>query len=264
MKRRGLLIVFEGLDGAGKGTQLELFRKYLHQQNLQGESSQIKIFQDNLSQVYSTKNQQFDLFSMFLKEESLPYSTYDFPRYYDNFWGGMVGRMLNKEFGDQIDPYLRSTFYLLDQGNAGKQIRKDLAQGKIVVCNRYITSSYIFQSALIQDPEKKKEYVNWLETAGYKHLGIVRPDIVIALYVDPVKAQELIAKKAARQYTNGKAKDLNEENLELQKNAAKEMLRFCKERREWKLIDCMDGENIRRPEEIAQLIRDTLQERLLR
>jgi dTMP kinase len=260
MHSKGKLIVFEGLDGAGKGTQLELFRQYLNDQHTQGESSQLKIFKENLNSVYNTKNLQFDLFSSFLKGESLPYSTYDFPRYYDNYWGAMVGRMLNKEFGTEINPYLRSLPYLLDQADAAKGIRRELKKGKIIISNRYVSSSMIFQTALIKDKKGKDEFVKWLDDTGYRELGIVRPDCVLALYVDPAIAQELIAKKTARGYTNGKAKDLNEENLELQKNAAKEMLRFCKERKEWKLINCMDGKKIKTPEEISLMIKHALKD----
>jgi dTMP kinase len=258
MKKKGKLIIFEGLDGSGKGTQLQLLQQYLEEENNK-DLSQIIMFREYLENIYS-KNSQFEMFSEFLQLKKRAFTTYDFPRYYDNFWGGMVGRMLSGEFGEHIDPYLRSIFYLLDQAEASKSIKKDLKEGKIVICNRFITSSYIFQTGMFKNKEEKDRYVSWLEEAGYKQLGIVKPDVVLALYVKPEIAQELILKKNARGYLKEASKDINEKNLQIQINAGQEMLRFCKERENWHLVDCMDGNKIMSQEEIAAKIRLILTE----
>ena len=223
MSKNGLMIVFEGLDGTGKATQVNLLQQFFAQQNL---------------------------------DENIMTQTviYDFPRYYGNFWGKTVGRMLNREFGSDINPYLRTPFYLLDQAEACKTMREDLANGKIVICNRYMTSSMIFQTALLRSPKAKSEYVQWLEEASYIHLQMLRPDVVFCLYVEPKIAQTLISKKNSRGYIKGKKKDMNEENLKHQKNAGKDMLHFCKTRKNWLLINCMDGLNIKSPKAINQMI----------
>jgi|PlaIllAssembly_1097288.scaffolds.fasta_scaffold219946_2 dTMP kinase len=258
MKHKGKLIIFEGLDGAGKGTQLHLLQEYLEQEN-QKDETQIIMFQEYLNNIYN-KNQQFELFSEYLISKKKAFATYDFPRYYDNFWGGMVGRMLSGEFKEDIDPYLRSMFYLLDQADACKKIRKDLHQGKIVICNRYITSSYIFQTGMFKSAKDKAKYITWLEEAGYQQLGIIKPDVVLCLYVKPEIAQELILKKNARDYLQKSNKDINEKNLQIQINAGREMLRFCKERKNWHLIDCMQEDQLKSQEEIAREIRSYLAE----
>jgi dTMP kinase len=175
---------------------------------------------------------------------------YDFPRYYENFWGKTVGRMLNKEFGSEINSYLRTPFYLLDQAAACKTMKPEMANGKNIICNRYLTSSMIFQTALIRDSVKRKNYLAWLEQASYKELDMILPDIVFGLYVDAKVAHEMNAKKTKREYTNGKVHDMNEENIKLQVNVGKEIKRLCKERANWHLINCMDGVNIKTPEQI--------------
>lgn len=107
-----------------------------------------------------------------------------------------------------------------------------------------------FQTALLDDPVEKKAYLNWLEQAAYKELDMLKPDIVFALYVDAKVAHEMNAKKDKRKYTKGKVHDLNEENIQLQINVGKEIKKLCKERTNWHLINCMDGDNIKSPKQI--------------
>ena len=70
-ERRGKLLVIEGIDGAGKGTQTEL------------------------------------LVNRF-RFEGVDVVTDDYPHYETSFWGKHVGRMLAKEFGNPmlISPFL--------------------------------------------------------------------------------------------------------------------------------------------------------------
>lgn len=258
MPKKGLLVVIEGLDGSGKGTQLELLKNYLEKEGVHGNRSQIELFSEQYDEVYS-KNMQVNILKEFLKEGKKEFEIYDFPRYYDNYWGKMVGRMLAGDFGVKLNPYLKSMFFLLDQADGSKQIKKDLAQGKVVICNRFITSSYIFQKALIRTRKDKELYQAWLEKTGYEELGIARPDVVIALYVKPEVAQELILKKESRAYLTKAAKDLNERNLKMQIRAGFEMRRLCRFNKKWHLINCMDGKRLLSKEEVALKIRKLIE-----
>lgn len=217
--KKGKLIIFEGLDGSGKATQLDLLTKYL-----------VKTYGED------------------------KFVTYDFPRYYDNYWGGVVGRMLRGDFGTRINPYLRSIFYLLDQKDASDVFKKDLEQGKSVICNRYMTSSMIFQTGFFKVLKDKNEYLDWLETTAFKELNLVKPDLVLALSVDPEVTKELNGKKAARAYLKNK-KDINEKNIQVQIHAKAVMMRLCKERKDWKLINCMKEGKLRTPEDISAEIK---------
>lgn len=216
--KKGKLIIFEGLDGSGKATQLNLLIQYLEK-------------------TYGKDN----------------FVTYDFPRYYDNYWGGIVGKMLRGDFGTRINPYLRSIFYLLDQKDASDVFKKDLEKGKSVICNRYMTSSMIFQTGFFKVLKDKNEYLDWLETTAFNELKMAKPDLVLALSVDPKVTEELNNKKASRAYLKNK-KDINEKNLNIQINAKKVMMRLCKERKEWKLINCMKDGKLRTPEDISNEI----------
>ncbi|MEA3357634.1 MAG: thymidylate kinase, partial [Patescibacteria group bacterium] len=79
----GKFIVIEGGDATGKATQVQLLANYLQK---------LKI---------KTK-------------------VLDFPRYYNNFWGKMVGTYLRGKFGGlyENNPYLSTLPYILDQSSA--------------------------------------------------------------------------------------------------------------------------------------------------
>ncbi len=159
----GKLIVIEGIDGSGKGTQLKMLLKYLNEKNINHVS-------------------------------------FDFPQYGKTFFGDFAGRFLNGEFGhfSRINPYLASFPYAADRWQVKDKIWQAINDGKLVVCNRYTPSS-IYQAVKVRPPQRKK-FLDWVETLEYEVFGIPRPSLVIFLYVPLALAQTLIAKKIKDQY----------------------------------------------------------------
>ncbi len=204
-KRRGKLIVIDGTDGSGKGTQTELILKYLEEKKV--------------------KNKYID-----------------FPRYYTSFHGRMVGRYLAGEFGslESSSPYLTSLFYALDRLTARDEIVDWLEEGNTVVANRYTTSSMAFQTARIEK-EKRPEFLQWLYDMEYKEHKLPKEDVVIFLYVPVEISQKLIEQKAKREYTKGKKKDINEANVAYQKEVLSLYLELSKKHKHWEVIKCVDS-----------------------
>jgi dTMP kinase len=114
----GKLIVIEGGDGAGKGTQTELAFSAL-------------------------KN--FGEITMF-----------DFPRYGHSVAANIVGQALRGDFGDfrNLDPHISSLPYMIDRAGAREDILAGLAKGN-VICNRYTPSNVMYQSAKYDDPHQQ-------------------------------------------------------------------------------------------------------------
>lgn len=159
----GKLIVIEGTDGSGKGTQLQLLLNYLN-------------------------------------KKQISYASFDFPQYGKTFFGDFAGRFLNGEFGhfSRINPYLASFPYAADRWQVKDQLWKAITDKRLVICNRY-TPSVIYQAVKVK-PTQRKVFLKWAETLEYKVFGIPRPDLVFFLYVPLVFAQTLIAKKKKDQY----------------------------------------------------------------
>ncbi len=204
-KRKGKLVVIDGTDGSGKGTQTELLLKYLDSNNIRNKYI-------------------------------------DFPRYYTSFHGQMVGRYLSGEFGslESSSPYLTSLFYAMDRLTARDEIVDWLEEGNTVVANRYTTSSMAFQTARV-DKEKREEFIKWLYDMEYKEHKLPKEDLVLFLYVPVEISQKLIDQKASRDYVAGKKKDINEANVAYQKEVLSLYLELAKKNKHWEVIKCVDS-----------------------
>ncbi len=214
MTSLGKLIAIEGIDGSGKRTQLELLEKALTARGLH---------------TYST----------------------GFPQY-DSWFGKMVGQFLNGDLGDleSVDPHFTALLYAGDRFEAKPHLAAALEQGKIVLADRYIASNLAHQTARVS-PEKRREFLAWIEHLEYNIYGLPREDQVLYLRVPPAQAQTLVAKKSARSYTTAK-QDLLEASLHHLQDAA-EMYDFLSRRAPWATVECFDSSRqvMRTPDAIA-------------
>jgi len=217
--------VIEGSDGSGKGTQLSLLVDYL-------------------------------------KSNHISHATLDFPQYYKTFFGKWIGRFLKGEFGTVADlpPYLLMFPYAADRWQAKGDMKHWLAEGKLVVTNRY-TGSNAYQAAKVPVKERAR-FVDWSFEMEYGAFGIPREDLVVFLYVPYEVSQKLIEQKAARKYLgNAAKKDIHEGNETLMREVEKVYLEFCSKYPHWVKIDCFKNGEILSREEIHQKILDVLRKK---
>lgn len=214
MTTRGKFIAIEGIDGSGKGTQLELLEKELVARGYP---------------VYST----------------------NFP-HYDSWFGKMVGQFLDGQLGslETVDPHFTALLYAGDRFEAKSRLSTELNDGKIVLVDRYVASSLAHQTARIA-AEKRAQFTAWIEHLEYQIYGLPREDLVLYLRVPANAAQTLVAKKSARSYTTAK-RDILEANLRHLQDAAK-IYDELAHRENWKAIECFDYQQdaVRSPESIA-------------
>lgn len=218
------LIVIEGGDGAGKGTQAK------------------KLIDA-------------------LQKRGVNVSLYDFPRY-DQLFGGLCGRALKGEFGDfkALHPYIASALYTLDRVAARDELVLTL-KDKILISNRYTPSNVAYQAAKLEGADKD-QFIQYLEHAEYEVLGLPKPDLVIYLYVPVEVAQGLIEKKEAREYLGGKKgdKDQYEADVEFQKRVVDTYLALSVNRPDWKIVKCTKEGVMRTPEDIHEEVLRTIDE----
>ena len=146
----GQLIIFEGLDGSGKGTQTKLTAQRLKEQGR------------DLRQI-------------------------TFPDY-DSESSALVKMYLSGAFGDKpddVNAYAASSFYAVDRFASYKTDWGEFyREGGLVLSDRYTTSNAVHQCSKLP-PMHWDGFLNWLFDFEYKKFGIPAPDAVIYLAVDP-------------------------------------------------------------------------------
>ena len=216
-----MLIVIDGIDGSGKATQVDMLYKYLSKVG------------------YKVKK-------------------IDFPRYYDNFWGGFIGQGLAGKFGawNKLDPHIASVFYALDRLETAPTIKKWIEEGYIVLSDRYTSANQLYQAPKIDNPKKREKFMKWLEHMEYEILGVLKPDLVLFLDVPPWISKKLLANKNnddKKRYTR-KRKDLHESDEALLQKAYEQGLRLVRRLKYFKRVVCHNGVDILPPETIHKRI----------
>lgn len=212
-----MLIVIEGIDGSGKGTQAKALSE-----RLRSEGRKVRVFQ--------------------------------FPQYEKSFFGHEVGRYLNGDFGtiENVPVKFSSLLYALDRFQAKEEITSLLESGFDVICDRYTGSNIAHQTARLPVHEKE-EMTQWINHVESQVLSLPSPDIVFFLDMEVKKSQELVSLKEKRSYTN-KTHDIHEESVDHLTLAQLNFRQLAKEFR-WTTINCLTIEgNLRSPSEICEEI----------
>jgi dTMP kinase len=210
-QKRGRFVVFDGTDGSGKKTQMELFVEHLR-----GAGARVEVC--------------------------------DFPQYKTpSAW--FVEKYLQGGYGaaDEVGPYTASVFYALDRYDRSADIRRWLAEGKHVVSNRFTSSNMGHQTGKIDGAKARVEYLDWLDDFEHRLMGVPRPDSVVYLMLPPETGQLLTER---RRSGAGEKMDIHEADLEHLRRAA-DAYQFVAQRYGWTVIECGDGrQGIRSREEI--------------
>jgi len=227
--RRGKLIVIDGIDGSGKATQVKLLQKRF-------TDMKVKI------------------------------KTIDFPRYYDNFFGKLIGEYLSGIYGDfiQTDPRVASVLYAVDRFESSAQIEKWLKDGYTVIADRYVSANQIHQGGKIENPKKRKEFLAWLEKMEHGVFNIPKPDAVIYLDVPFEVSKEWLKNKIAirkKNYLKGRV-DVAEDNLLHLKNSRNSALSLEKQNKTWHKVQCCAGGVCMLPEQVHEQVFEIVKKEL--
>ena len=209
---KGKLIVVEGAcDGIGKSTQFELLQKHLI-------------------------------------EDGATVASHHFPSY-NTFHGRPVEEYLHGTFGkpSELSPYFVNSLYAVDRAMAWNlELGPKYEAGEILVLDRYTTSSLIYQSALIEDIEERKKFIDYVCDFEYNKLGIKRPDNVIFLHAPFDLVTEL---RKARNQNSGTEEDIHEKDLDFMLKVYENAM-FLADYLSWDKIQCNEGDKFRSIEDI--------------
>ena len=222
-------IVIEGLDGAGKSTQIKLLQDYL-------------------------------------ETMKIGFRYLHFPRTDAPYYGGLIARFLRGEFGDihSVNPYLVALIYGGDRTDASATIASWIERNYLVIVDRYVDSNIAFQCAKLDQAEDKEELRNWILSFEYEYNRIPKPDLVLFLDVPSQFTREKLTRIRTggdRDYLNGRP-DIHEENLQFQEKVREVYLSEANRKPRFHVVDCCGkGSTILPPKEIFHKILDLLQQK---
>ncbi len=200
-----MFIVLEGLDGAGKSTQIKKLR---------------------------------DMFA----EQGIPSEYIHFPRFDAPYFGDMIARFLRGEFGsvEQVDPYIVAMLYAEDRRDAATLILGWMDQGKVVIADRYVYSNIGYQCAKVEDESKREELREWIFSLEYDYFKIPRPDVSLFLDVPFAFTERKLTEVRQgedRSYLNG-GKDIHEQSMDLQRKVRQVYVDAAAKDQDMYVVDC--------------------------
>lgn len=202
-----MLVVLEGLDGAGKSTQVNKLKQYL-----------ISLFGD-IEYIH-------------------------FPRYDAPVYGSLISRFLRGDFGNNetVHPQLVALLFAEDRHGAAPALKETLDKGGCVLLDRYVYSNIAYQCAKLSDPAEAEELRNWIFNTEYGDFQLPKPDLNIFLDV-PIDFVESKLKSQRggtdREYLEG-AQDIHEADIDFQKRVREIYRRQCETDSKFIRIDCSD------------------------
>lgn len=226
-----MLFVIEGLDGAGKSTQVRRLKQYL--------------------------------------EERLGALEYiHFPRYDAPVYGELIGKFLRGGFGtlDAVHPQLVALLYAEDRHGAAPQMRESLRTGRPLLLDRYVYSNIAYQCAKMERPQEREALREWIINTEFGAFDLPRPDLNIFLDVPIGFVEEKLSAQrqgSDRNYLGG-GQDIHEADIRFQMRVRDVYLRQCEVDPRFQRIDCAASDGSMLPpddifEKIKQAVDGVLQ-----
>jgi dTMP kinase len=200
-----MFIAIEGLDGAGKSTQLKLLCQFLA-----GKGKQTKFLH--------------------------------FPRFDAPVFGELIAKFLRGDLGDvqAVNPYIVALLFAGDRHAAAATLRQWMAESYVVVVDRYVYSNIGYQCAKLHTEQEKQALREWILHLEYDYFHIPKPDMTLFLDVPLTHVeQKLEAQRKGddRAYLQGK-KDIHEASLSLQEQVRAVYLEQPAADATFHVIDC--------------------------
>lgn len=176
-----MLIVIEGLDGAGKRT-----------------------LTDGLQRAFEAHGRSV--------------STLAFPRYGQSVTADLASEALHGRHGDlAASVYAMAVLFALDRAGAKDRIATLRAAHDVVILDRYVASNAAYCAARLHQ-DAAGEMVSWIGELEYGRLGLPEPDLQILLGV-PVELAAERARRRADEEAD-RARDAYERDADLQQRTA--------------------------------------------
>ena len=198
------------------------------------------------------KTTQFKMLKDRLEKDGKKVISHHFPSY-ETYQGIPVEKYLSGEYGEpkELSPYFVNSLYAMDRGITWyTDLKEKYDKGNIILLDRYTTSSLIYQSALIDDIEEKKKFIDYVIDFEYNKIGIKKPDTVVFLCAPFDLVSEM---RNSRKQNEGISNDIHEKNLEFMKKVYENAL-FISNYLSWNIIECSSNNEMKSIDDIHENI----------
>ena len=215
--KNGKLIVIEGTDCSGKGTQSDILYKRLVDEGY-------NVFKTSFP-MYNTPTGKI-VGGPYLGKESISKGWFN-------------------EGANNVPAKVASLYYAADRLYNINIINDHLNNGNIVILDRYVTSNMGHQAGKIKDKNERLEMFRWLEKLEYDLLELPKPDIKLFLHM-PYEYSKNLQKNREELDEHEKSSEniINAENAYLELS---EIYDFLK-------IECIQDNKLRTIEDISNEI----------
>ena len=221
----GKLIVIEGTDCSGKGTQSGILLKRFEEENRKVIKMSFPMYDTPTGRIIG---------GPYLGKESFCHGWF-------------------KEGANNVPAKVASLYYAADRLYNIDVINHYLDNDYIVILDRYVTSNMGHQAGKIKDKNERYEMFKWLEKLEYDLLELPQPDIKLFLHMPYT-----YSKKLQNNRVELDEHELSEDNLINAENAYLEMTALF----DFIKIEGVKDNNIRSIEEISDEIYNKISELL--
>lgn len=214
-KKKGKIIVIEGIDGSGKQTQSKLLTEYLKQKN---------------------KSVQLQSFPNYESQSAGPVKMY---------LGGELSHSAN-----EINAQQSSVLFAVDRFCTMKVLSRKITNDTIMIFDRYVSSNMLHQGGKIKDRQELVKFLQWLDDFEFNTMGLPKPDIVFFLDMPPNKSMELAHKRS--ELKAGTKEDIHEKDSSHLLHAY-DTGKFIANMFGWHIVNCVNEKGeLRVASEISQ------------
>ncbi len=228
------LIVIEGLDGSGKGTQSKLLHERLTKEGF------------NLHRL------------------SFPQYKKDSSYFIRQYLGGAYGTTPASVSAEQA-----TLCYAMDRFDLFKSDQPTIEAvadpGKILLADRYTTSNILYQASKAKTLDELYRMIDWICELEYHTLGIPEPDMVIMPFVAKEQNFAMMQNRniAANAHNNNMARDIHEESTKYL-SEVHDLSTIIAERMGFDVINCTPDGVMRTKEDIHEEIYDRAYQKVLK
>jgi dTMP kinase len=208
------------------------------------------------------KATQADMLMHRLMNEGYKVGKMDFPRYSQNTIGHLINEFIDSDSPSlaTLPPKIFAVLFAADRYESKKQIEEWIAEGRVIIFDRYVSASMLHQGSKIADIDQREEFLRWVEHVEYEVFGMPRPHLTIYLDVPPNDSDKLLGyvEELGVKVVNDESK------AKIDQAKVSDCAKYLAAMNQnWVTIQCLDNGELRQRDEIHEEVYAAVKNKIL-